>query len=1012
MATIESGPSVTEIDPPEGLVYDGFISYSHAADDLLAPRLQAGLQRFAKPWWKRRALRIFRDEASLAANPHLWSSITDALDQSGWFILLLSPDAANSEWVNKETEYWLEHKDPNRIIPVVTDGEFGWSDGDIAGDSVPHALIGVFADEPRWVDLRFARTEEQLDLNNASFRAAVADVASAIRQAPKDELESEEVRQHRRTTRTAWAAGAVVVLLAVAAIVAAAFAVAQTNEAEAQRDEARRQTDIAQEQTRVAEEQTREAEEQRRQAETQTQIAQQERDRAELNAMETAATVLLTESERFRESEPAVTDLLAVEARRRIDIELTRANLARNILSASAVVSTQMPPSTRDQDVGPDGSWFVFTSESATGIAVQDLDLVAQRPGDRRVDLPDREFAEVDLSDDGSRFVVWYHQRGTRLAEATVFDSATFEQVGVRIPAPFSVMEISPDGSLLAVARTGGETLPGTVDLMTIDGDVVGSLPGDGDGQIDPGIQFSGDGTRLVAAQWSTSAAVVKVWDVAGETMLLSQSFGEDFYSGAPAISSDGRLVAVATGGDAASQGGAEGQRFPLKVIVLDVDTGAIVADIGLDTFHGTRLSVAFGAVEPVLAIGDSSGVSIVSTETFEVIRRIDHATGAECCLWLRDADSKLLAMGVSDRVTRFDLTVTGTSSVGLPTAGITALSPVGDTIAVVKVDGSLSFWSARTGEEVGSSDLLVLGTAELGRTHSSMAGIGGVPVFSSDGSRLYVRDRDGRFAVVEVSSGEVIAELDLPVGRTHNALAASGAFIATGHVDGSVMLWDAASFGTTDKPLSIWQLSEEAGECAIAGIRRLTIAESTSGLLLGVVDQCDNATRWEVVDDQPTKAATFGNSFTLESGLDDSSLVSQTGTRLRLLNDDGSEIRRFEAHREEVLDTSMSTDMGTMASVSRDAIGMWYTASGESLAAGITGAQAHIAGDGSFAVTSGAAAFDWFGGPVVVWDLDPEVWEEQACESAGRNLTFFEWNEFFPDDAYRVTCPQWPSGL
>ena len=31
-------------------MYDGFISYSHAADDLLAPRLQAGLQRFANPW--------------------------------------------------------------------------------------------------------------------------------------------------------------------------------------------------------------------------------------------------------------------------------------------------------------------------------------------------------------------------------------------------------------------------------------------------------------------------------------------------------------------------------------------------------------------------------------------------------------------------------------------------------------------------------------------------------------------------------------------------------------------------------------------------------------------------------------------------------------------------------------------------------------------------------------------------------------------------------------------------
>ncbi len=53
MATAEAEASRDERSPPGGLVYDGFISYSHAADDLLAPRLQAGLQRFAKPWWKR-----------------------------------------------------------------------------------------------------------------------------------------------------------------------------------------------------------------------------------------------------------------------------------------------------------------------------------------------------------------------------------------------------------------------------------------------------------------------------------------------------------------------------------------------------------------------------------------------------------------------------------------------------------------------------------------------------------------------------------------------------------------------------------------------------------------------------------------------------------------------------------------------------------------------------------------------------------------------------------------------
>ncbi len=104
--------------------------------------MQAGLQRFAKPWWKGRALRIFRDESSLSANPHLWSSITDALDTSVWFVLLLSPDAAESEWVNQEVEYWLDHKNSDRIIPVVTDGEFTWSetDFDLESTAAPPAL--------------------------------------------------------------------------------------------------------------------------------------------------------------------------------------------------------------------------------------------------------------------------------------------------------------------------------------------------------------------------------------------------------------------------------------------------------------------------------------------------------------------------------------------------------------------------------------------------------------------------------------------------------------------------------------------------------------------------------------------------------------------------------------------------------------------------------------------------------------------------------------------------------
>ena len=54
--------------------YDGFISYSHAQDKPVAAALQTAVQRLGKPWYRRRALRIFRDDTSLSATPHLWPS--------------------------------------------------------------------------------------------------------------------------------------------------------------------------------------------------------------------------------------------------------------------------------------------------------------------------------------------------------------------------------------------------------------------------------------------------------------------------------------------------------------------------------------------------------------------------------------------------------------------------------------------------------------------------------------------------------------------------------------------------------------------------------------------------------------------------------------------------------------------------------------------------------------------------------------------------------------------------
>src|SRR4051794_4099986 len=97
----------------ESIQYDAFISYSHAKDRPIAKALQSAMQRLGKPWYRLRALRVFRDDASLTANPDLWGSIEAALRSARYFVLLASPNAASSPWVAREVAFWLEHKSPS-----------------------------------------------------------------------------------------------------------------------------------------------------------------------------------------------------------------------------------------------------------------------------------------------------------------------------------------------------------------------------------------------------------------------------------------------------------------------------------------------------------------------------------------------------------------------------------------------------------------------------------------------------------------------------------------------------------------------------------------------------------------------------------------------------------------------------------------------------------------------------------------------------------------------------------
>lgn len=237
--------------------YDVFISYSHADDSVLAATLQAGLERFSKPWYRSRVLRVFRDTTNLTAAPGLWSEITRALEVSDWFVLIASPKAARSAWVRQEVAWWLANKDRDKFLIAVSAGTINWGTDDFdwqCTDALPRELSGVFSEVPLWVDLHsiretLASTTAGIAEPTGSRRLLrrhvreqigdwVADLAAPIHHKPKDALVGEHVHQQRRTRHIVQAAASVLSALTLVASAAAVIAVNQ-------RDQARTQARIA-----------------------------------------------------------------------------------------------------------------------------------------------------------------------------------------------------------------------------------------------------------------------------------------------------------------------------------------------------------------------------------------------------------------------------------------------------------------------------------------------------------------------------------------------------------------------------------------------------------------------------------------------------------------------------------------------------------------------------------------------------------------------------------------------
>ncbi|WP_327351536.1 TIR domain-containing protein [Streptomyces sp. NBC_01304] len=232
------------------LGYGAFLSYSGDRDRQWLPHLQRAIEKQSRPWYKPPRIRVFLDGSGISIGPQLWGKIEAGLARSEWLVVMASPESKESEWVDREIEWWLKHRSVDNILLVVSAGRLVWDEQQCDWNSelstaLPTRLFGRFEQQPVWKSVDLRRPDNGTDLLPDVDSVAVG-IASVLRGLPEDDLKSEGVRDTRRNLRTARIIAAILGLLLLITSTVSVIALVQRAEATRQRDHAVAQQLISQ----------------------------------------------------------------------------------------------------------------------------------------------------------------------------------------------------------------------------------------------------------------------------------------------------------------------------------------------------------------------------------------------------------------------------------------------------------------------------------------------------------------------------------------------------------------------------------------------------------------------------------------------------------------------------------------------------------------------------------------------------------------------------------------------
>ncbi len=220
--------------------FRAFISYSHD-DQAEASRIHKALETYRVPARlvgldtskgpvPHRLTPIFRDREDLPASGDLSESVRSALAQSQTLIVLCSPSAARSRWVEAEIRIFREVNPDGDILAAIIAGEPGAQAGGHSADleCFPPALLGSGAGEAEPVAADFRPSGD-------GRRMALLKLVAGLLDLRLDQLIQRDLqRRQRRVTVITGALAALTLVMATLTV----FAVTARSEAERRKAEA------------------------------------------------------------------------------------------------------------------------------------------------------------------------------------------------------------------------------------------------------------------------------------------------------------------------------------------------------------------------------------------------------------------------------------------------------------------------------------------------------------------------------------------------------------------------------------------------------------------------------------------------------------------------------------------------------------------------------------------------------------------------------------------------------